>query len=138
AAPGSTAPSAAPASTEAPDGAVAPSPIGPGGQGRTPEGLAVGYETSEVSPGYFEGTFTVTNPTGRPVEAWTLSFRVRGAVIANVWGGTLTRTGSDVVIVSDGATAPIAPGGSVTVRFGGSGTPVMPEGCTFNGGACGF
>ncbi|GAA3197336.1 cellulose binding domain-containing protein [Actinocorallia longicatena] len=149
--PGGEAPGrAAPTGTAAPSASASPGASGSAAPSGTPQGtpapvtgttaagMGIRYETSEVAPGYYEGSFTLTNNSGTALNAWTITFSVPGSVIDNVWGGTLTRTGSDVVITQDGTTAPIAPGESVTVRFGGAGTPATPGACRLNDQPCGW
>ncbi|MCD0448311.1 cellulose binding domain-containing protein [Actinocorallia sp. API 0066] len=135
------APRARPSAPGATGAAATPAPAqgdAQGVSGVTPEGVEVVYETVEVATGYFEGTITLTNGTGETLPSWTLSFTYPGAYIRNVWGGELTDPGNEVTIVNDGNTAPIAPGASVEVRFGGGGAPSRPENCTFGGTPCGF
>jgi hypothetical protein len=106
--------------------------------GTTTAGVGVSYQTVEVSPGYFEGTLTFTNNTGRPMPNWTVSFNYPGSNITNVWGGVLVRSGSQVTIRSDATSAPVPVGSSVSVRFGGSGTASKPATCLLAGQPCGF
>ncbi|GAA2726030.1 cellulose binding domain-containing protein [Actinocorallia aurantiaca] len=107
--------------------------------GTTAQGVEVTYRTVEVSDGYFEGEVTLTNGTGAELKDWTLSFTYPGASIRNVWAGHLwTRDDGTVVVTGDENTASIPEGASATVRFGGSGTPSGPQGCTLNGSACGL
>lgn len=116
-----------------------PAPSWPVFSGRTPRGISVTYQTVEVAQGYFEGELRLVNETGAALPDWTLSFAYPGASIRNVWGGE-SRTEADgrVVVTGTADTAPVAAGAWVSVRFGGSGAPSRPEGCTVNGEACGF
>lgn len=144
--PGSRAGQGSPAGPGSPADAVDPAGPDPGAvgsgpvlSGRTPQGIEVTYRTVETAEGYFEGEVRFVNATGAPLPAWTLSFTYPGAVIRNVWGGDFrTREDGTVVVTGNGDSTPVAAGAWVSVRFGGSGTPSRPQGCTVNGAACGF
>ncbi|GGV02064.1 hypothetical protein GCM10010182_19550 [Actinomadura cremea] len=113
--------------------AGAPSP-GPGGL----RGDGVTYEVVQRDSGYYEGTFVLTNRTGRPMTSWRLSFLVPGGDVRNVWGGRLVQSGEPVVIENAPGAAAVPPGGTVTVRFGAAGTPAAPAECVLNGAGCGL
>lgn len=138
----STAPTPSAPAAAAPTASAAPTaPVLPSQavlSGNTANGVGVTYQTVEVSPGYFEGSFVFTNNTGRPLDSWSVSFTYPGANITNVWGGELDRSGQSTVIRNDSNTAPVAAGASVTVRFGGSGQPSRPMSCQMAGQPCGF
>jgi hypothetical protein len=117
-----------------------PSPSGrPSGAAAGPalsKGRIVSYETTERTPGYFEGVLTLTNRTGAPLNGWQVSFIYPGAYIKNIWGGVLVRSGTNAVIRGASGAARVPVGGMVQVRFGAAGTPTAPRGCTLNGGPC--
>jgi hypothetical protein len=96
------------------------------------------YQTVERDTGYFEGTVMLVNRGDKPVTAWTLSFTYPGADIRNAWDVDLRQKGSAVVIANAPTAAPIAPGHSFEVRFGGAGRPGTPTACRLNGAPCTF
>lgn len=134
--PTSVPPTGAPGTPTAAAGAPSagtPSP-GPGAL----RGDGVTYEVVQRDSGYYEGTFVLTNRTGRPMASWRLSFLVPGADVRNVWGGRLVQNGGPVVIENAPGAAAVPPDGTVTVRFGAAGTPAAPAECVLNGAGCGL
>jgi Cellulose binding domain len=103
-----------------------------------PVGPKLRYRTVDRETGYFEGTIAIVNPGTRPMNAWTLTFTYPGADIHNVWEAVLQRRGQTVTIVNAMTAAPIAPGRSFEVQFGGAGRPAMPTGCRLNNAPCVF
>ncbi|MVZ99379.1 hypothetical protein F8568_003055 [Actinomadura sp. LD22] len=101
-------------------------------------GNGVTYQIVEKDDGYYEGRFTITNRTGRPMTAWRLSFDAPGADVRNVWDARLVRAGAHPVIENADGADPIPPGGALDVQFGASGAPAMPGACLLNGAACGL
>lgn len=101
-------------------------------------GPQIAYRTVERDAGYFEGTVTIANPTDRPMRSWTLSFRYPGADIHNTWNADLARSGTEIFLTGTATSPPIAPGATLQVRFGGSGSPSMPTACRLNGTPCAF
>jgi hypothetical protein len=104
----------------------------------TPVAATFRYRTVERDTGYFEGTVTIVNRDKRPLKNWTLTFTYPGADIHNAWEVVLQGTGQNVTIVNAPTAAPIAPGSSFEVRFGGAGRPAMPANCRLNGTPCAF
>ncbi|GAA4610664.1 hypothetical protein GCM10023195_44380 [Actinoallomurus liliacearum] len=98
----------------------------------------VAYRTVERDAGYFEGTVTIANHGDRPMPSWTLSFTYPGADIRNTWDAVLQRRGTETVLTGKTTSPPIAPGATLQVRFGGSGSPSMPTDCRLNGAPCAF
>ena len=96
------------------------------------------YRTVERDTGYFEGTVTFVNHGKSPLRTWTLTFTYPGADIRNAWEVVLQGKGQNVTIVNAPTAAPIAPGDSFEVRFGGAGRPTMPANCRLNGAPCTF
>lgn len=96
------------------------------------------YRTVERDVGYFEGTVTLVNHGKRPLSTWTLTFTYPGADIHNAWEVVLQGRGQNVTIANAPTAAPIAPGDSFEVRFGGAGRPGMPANCRLNGAPCTF
>lgn len=103
-----------------------------------PAGPKLRYRTVDRETGYFEGTISIVNPGTRPMRTWTLTFTYPGADIHNVWEAVLRQKGETVTIVNAMTAAPIAPGKSVEVQFGGAGRPAMPTGCRLNNAPCVF
>ncbi|GAA4639682.1 hypothetical protein GCM10023196_102280 [Actinoallomurus vinaceus] len=125
-------------------GAKHPAPCGgkpcaprPSGQA-APPGAQIAYRTVERDRGYFEGTVTIANHGDQPMRSWTLSFRYPGAQIHNTWDAVLQRKGEDAILTGTATARPIAPGATLEVRFGGSGSPSMPTDCRLNGAPCAF
>ncbi|MDL4818767.1 cellulose binding domain-containing protein [Actinomadura opuntiae] len=110
----------------------APTPSGP-----VVNGAGVTYQLVQQDEGYYEGRLVITNRTGRPMNAWRISFDAPGADVRNVWNGRLVRGGPHPVIESAGAD-PIPPGGTLDVEYGASGVAAAPRHCLLNGAACGF
>jgi hypothetical protein len=96
------------------------------------------YRTVHREIGYFEGTIRIVNHTGRPMDAWTLSFTYPGAEIHNAWEAVLRQKGQNVVISNAATAAPIAPDDGFEVQFGGAGQPSMPANCRLNDAPCTF
>ncbi len=96
------------------------------------------YRTVDREVGYFEGTITFVNHGKQPLRAWTLAFSYPGADIHNIWEAVLQQRGQDVVIVNKPGAAPIAPGHSFAVQFGGAGRPSKPTNCRLDGAPCTF
>ncbi|WP_433182535.1 cellulose binding domain-containing protein [Actinoallomurus sp. CA-150999] len=103
-----------------------------------PPGAQIAYRTVERDAGYFEGTVTIANQGAQPMRSWSLSFRYPGANIHNTWDAVLQRQGEDTTLTGTATARPIAPGATLEVRFGGSGTPSMPTDCRLNGTPCAF
>jgi hypothetical protein len=103
-----------------------------------PAGPKLRYRTVDRETGYFEGTITIVNRGGLPMNAWRLTFTYPGADIHNVWEAVLMSRGETVTIANAATAAPIAPGGRFEVQFGGAGRPAMPTGCRLNDAPCVF
>ncbi|RSN46544.1 cellulose binding domain-containing protein, partial [Actinomadura sp. WAC 06369] len=144
AAPEGTSGGAAPAPTTVPPSAgTSPPPAGASGgpvagAEPPPGGDGVTFQVVEDGPGYYEGSFVVTNRTGRPLASWRLTFLAPGSDVRNVWGGRLVRGGERAVIENAPGAAAVPPMGTVTVRFGAAGEPVPPAECVLNGAGCGL
>ncbi|MFD0905109.1 cellulose binding domain-containing protein [Actinomadura sediminis] len=139
--PGGTGGGAAPAPTTGPSttGPSTAVPEAPAAGAEPPlRGDGVAYRVVEDGPGYYEGSFVVTNRTGRPLTSWRLSFLAPGSDVRNAWGGRLVRGGERAVIENTPGAAAVPPMGTVTVRFGAAGEPAPPAECVVNGAGCGL
>jgi hypothetical protein len=96
------------------------------------------YRTVDREVGYFEATITIVNHGKRPMSAWTLDFTYPGADIHNAWEVVIKQPGENVTITNKPTAAPIPPGKSFEIRFGGAGRPAMPTNCRLNNAPCAF
>jgi len=95
------------------------------------------YQVQSQWSGGFVAGITVTNTGSSPIVGWTLTFTFAGDErITNSWNGTATQTGSSVTVRATNWNSTIAPGGSVTVGFQGTGTPRVPTNIAINGVLC--
>ncbi|WP_223199521.1 cellulose binding domain-containing protein [Solihabitans fulvus] len=99
---------------------------------------AVYAKTSDWGTG-FQSTYTITNTMSVPLTSWTLRFTLpANEKVTSLWNGQLSSSGNTYTVTNLSWNAPVAPGASVSVGFGGStsGTYADPSGCTLNGDPC--
>ncbi|WP_017593606.1 glycosyl hydrolase family 18 protein [Nocardiopsis potens] len=95
-------------------------------------------ETSRWPTGY-QAEITVTNPTGAPLDDWSVSFELpEGAKVHQMWDASLERDGSGYTAAPPEWGAEIPAGGSYTFGYNGafSGGDTDPVSCTVNGEPC--
>ncbi|MEU8167785.1 cellulose binding domain-containing protein [Micromonospora sp. NPDC049004] len=81
------------------------------------------YRTVNSWSGGFQGEVTVTAGTAA-VNGWTVTWNLsNGQSISQVWNGTLSTSGSTATVRNVSYNGSLAPGGTTTFGFLGSGTP---------------
>lgn len=101
-----------------------------------PKPVTVAFQRIEQWPGGYVSTATITNRGRRPVDTWTLAFRVEDASVTHAWDVDVVRTGRHVVVRNWPDEPPIAPGQSVEIGFAADGTYHPPRDCEVNDAAC--
>ncbi|MFH9012086.1 cellulase family glycosylhydrolase [Streptomyces sp. NPDC017943] len=99
----------------------------------------VGYRVTGSWPGGFQGEIVLRNTGTAAVDGWTLRWTFAdGQRVDNLWGGTVTQSGSAVSVTAAPYTATIPAGGSVTLGFTATrgATDSGPAAFTLNGTAC--
>ncbi|MFJ2115993.1 MULTISPECIES: cellulase family glycosylhydrolase [unclassified Streptomyces] len=107
--------------------------------GGAPAACSVSYAIASQWSGGFQGEIVIRNTGSSPVNGWTLGWAFpNGQQITNLWGGTVSQSGSSVSVAAAAWTAVIAAGGSTTVGFTASstGTNGKPSAFTLNSSAC--
>jgi hypothetical protein len=126
---------AAPPLTEAQNGAVAPRGPGDDRSSRTST-ATVSFRATARSETGFRAVATITNRGTRPIDDWTLVFRIPNARVLSASNVVLVKAGS-VATVRNLAQAPeIEPGQAVRVVFTARGAASTPSACSFNGVVC--
>ncbi|MEV4713071.1 cellulose binding domain-containing protein [Micromonospora sp. NPDC049374] len=111
-----------------------------GAVGLAPAAYAAGVtanfvKTSDWGSGW-EGKYTITNGGGTTVNGWSLAFDLpAGTTVGTYWDALLTSSGQRYTFTNRSWNGTIAPGGSVSFGFLGSGSGV-PANCRLNGAAC--
>lgn len=98
--------------------------------------LTVAFTPAERWPGGYVSTAVITNKGDRPIDAWTLEFRVVDASVTHVWDVEIVRTGQRVVVRNRPDEPAIAPGESVEIGFAADGVYRRPRECRVNHIAC--
>ncbi|UBU14952.1 cellulose binding domain-containing protein [Nonomuraea gerenzanensis] len=79
------------------------------------------YQATGQWQGGFQGEVTVKNTGTTPRSAWTVAWTfANGQQITQLWGGTLSATGSSVTVRNAAWNGTLAPGASTTFGFLGS------------------
>ncbi|MBB2923248.1 cellulose binding domain-containing protein [Cellulomonas cellasea] len=113
-------PTVTPTPTPTPTPTTSPTP-GP----TTPTGACTAtYRTTNTWPGGFQGEVTVR--AGAAATSWSVGWRTAGERVDQVWNGTLTTQGDQVVVRSATWNGGLPAGGSTTFGLLGSGTPPTP------------
>lgn len=89
----------------------------------------------------FTASVSITNTGSTAITSWNLSFSFpNGQTITQIWNGTFTQSGSNVIITNVGYNGSIPPGGTLSSPpgFNGSWTGAngSPSAFTLNGAAC--
>jgi cellulase/cellobiase CelA1 len=88
-------------------------------------------------PGAFQAEIRIRNTGGVPIDPWTLEFTwPAGQTISQIWNATRTQKGATVTVAPMSWNRLIAPGGSVSIGFLGTGTPTPPTSFTVNRTVC--
>lgn len=94
-----------------------PSSPGPGGPG----GCNATYKIVSSWPGGFQGEVTVTNTGTSTLAGWTVNWTLGpGQDISQVWGGTLSKNGSNITVTNAAWNGALGPNATATVGFIGS------------------
>jgi hypothetical protein len=101
-------------------------------------GCSVTYTISSQWPGGFGANVSVTN-LGDPVTSWQLSWSfVAGQTITQLWNGSFTQSGTQVIVTNASWNGALATGGSASFGFNGAWTAAnpVPSNFSLNGVAC--
>jgi hypothetical protein len=121
--------------------------VGGGGGGGTIGGGGGGSATSDCQVTYtigsqwgsgFQGTISIKNTSSSPWTSWQLQWTwPSGQSSNNLWGGTLTQSGSSVTVTSFSYNGNVPAGGSVLgIGFVANGTAATPSSFSVNGVVC--
>jgi len=140
-----TAPSATPPGPGRPNPPGQPNPGQPNGPGkeRQPNPAAARCDVTFARSGSWEqgyvATVSLRNLASSAVNGWTLAWRFGGDQrIRNLWNGTVSQRGRQVLVRDAGWNAAVAPGASVQFGFEVSAAPANtdPADFTLNGTNC--
>lgn len=93
--------------------------------------------TSDWGSGY-NADIAITNQGSDTISGWTLEFDSVNP-IGSLWNGVKTGNGSHYTVTNAAWNGNLAPGASVTIGFGATGSSANgPTGCVFNGNGCSF
>ncbi|MFB9239565.1 glycosyl hydrolase family 18 protein [Plantactinospora siamensis] len=85
-----------------------------------------------------EGKVTVSNGSSTTVDTWRIEFDLpAGTTISSFWDADVTSSGSHYVAVKKSWAGPLAPGGTFSWGYNGTGPYRAPLNCTINGAPCG-
>ncbi|WP_051797804.1 cellulose-binding domain-containing protein [Catenuloplanes japonicus] len=127
-----------PTATATPTGPASPTPTAsptvsptasPSPTGNPAGGCAAVYKVTGQWTGGFQGEVTVTNSGSTATTGWRVGWTFAdGQSISQVWGGTLTQTGTAVSVANVSWNGTLAPNASTTFGFLGSwtGTNAIP------------
>ncbi|MGR6923506.1 cellulose binding domain-containing protein [[Actinomadura] parvosata] len=83
-----------------------------------PGGCTATYKSTGQWQGGFQGEVTVTNTGSTPRSSWTVAWTFAdGQQITQLWGGTLSASGSSVTVRNATWNGSLAPGASTTFGF---------------------
>jgi cellulose binding protein with CBM2 domain len=98
--------------------------------------VTIAFRATARSATGFKAVATITNHGTRPIDGWTLVFRIPNARVLTASNVVFVRGGS-VATVRSLETAPeIAPGHAVRLAFTARGAASTPSACSFNGVVC--
>ncbi len=121
--------------TPIPTTGVTPTPTP--GTTPTPTGTAsVSYQISSQWSGGLSANLSLTNNSTFTINGWTLQFTFPGdQKITQLWGGSYTQSGQQVIITNASYNGTIAPGQTITLGFNGTWTSndTSPTTFIFNG-----
>jgi Cellulose binding domain len=130
---------AATAGTPTAHGKRAGSPRGDARGGVPPGQPVLHYQTQNSWPDGFEGSVTISFPTGHPPRHWWLGFSYPAGRVGRVWGPvTWHPVGEHMVVVSSAGWAGRAGRPGVHVWFQVTGKAAPPQHCHFDQVACHF
>ncbi|WP_146778985.1 cellulose binding domain-containing protein [Actinomadura craniellae] len=98
----------------------------------TRKGLLVAFRATRRLETGFEGTVTIANHGAKPVDGWTLAFKIPNAKVLSVSNAVLVKTGT-VATLRGGA---IQPGQRVRIGFVAQGAASKPSACLINRTRC--
>jgi hypothetical protein len=99
-------------------------------------GVTISFRATSKWADGFEGSATIVNVGGRPINGWTFAFRIPTARVVSIWDVQVVRPGSTVVVRNPPQSPTIAAGDIVRVGFTARGAAASPSACTFNGMPC--
>jgi endoglucanase len=132
----------------APASASAPAGAGAHRAGRAPASPAAPHTSGAVAcsavysvvnswPGGFQAQIVLTSTGTAPFGPWTLTWTFPGRQwITSIWNAAVTQAGERVTANHAPYNATIAPGGSVTIGFTGTGAGRVPTALSVNGRSC--
>ncbi|GAA1895497.1 cellulase family glycosylhydrolase [Streptomyces sodiiphilus] len=110
-----------------------------GGQEPGDAACSVAYRVVGEWPGGFQGEVVISNTGTSALDGWTLGWSFpAGQTVTNLWGGTVTQSGSAVTVRPASYTSVIPVSGSVTLGFTGTwtGSNTSPDTFTLDNSAC--
>jgi cellulose binding protein with CBM2 domain len=124
--------------TEARNGATAQQGIADGRTSRSnrTSTVTIAFRATSRSATGFKAVATITNHGTRPIDGWTLVFRIPNARVLTASNVMLVRGGSVATIRSLDTAPEIAPGRAFRVSFTARGAASTPSACSFNGVVC--
>lgn len=109
-----------------------------GGGGRA-DGVVIAFRASARQGTQFTGTVAIANRGDRPVNGWTLAFKIPNAKVLLASNAVLLRPGATVASLRNPAYAPtIRPGETIRMTFVARGAAARPSACYFNRTSCGL
>ncbi|WP_344077624.1 cellulose binding domain-containing protein [Luedemannella helvata] len=134
---GNTSPSSPTTSIGTPSSCAPMVPCSSGPPSSAPPGVACAVQFTVVNawPGGYQADIRIRNTGSVPIDPWTLEFSLSGG-ISQVWNATVTQSGTSLSLAALSWNRLIPPGGSVTIGFLGTGTPVTPTQFKVNGTVC--
>jgi hypothetical protein len=92
-------------------------------------------KVSDWGTGY-EGKYTIVNGSSSAISSWTVEFDLgAGQKVGSLWDGSYTANGQHITVKGTW-NASVAPGGTASFGFNGTGSFSTPSGCKLNGASC--
>ncbi|WP_280698794.1 cellulose binding domain-containing protein [Kitasatospora sp. GP82] len=102
--------------------------------------VGAAYSRSSTWENGYTGQYLVTNPGGKAIEDWTLSFDLpSGAKIDSLWNATFTAAGQHITVKPQSWSRRIEPGRTVEVGFvvqGSGAAQAEPGNCLIDNASC--
>jgi hypothetical protein len=98
--------------------------------------VTVAFRATSRSTTGFRAVATITNHGTRPINGWTLMFRIPNARVLAASNVVLVKGGSVATVRNRAQEPEIAPGHFVRLIFTARGAASTPSACSFNGVVC--
>lgn len=122
--------------TEAQNGAGAQRPSGGDRSSKASRTVTVAFRATSRSTTGFRAVATITNHGNKPINGWTLMFRIPNARVLGASNVVLVKGGSTAMLRNLSREPEIAPGHFVRLTFTARGAASTPSACSFNGVVC--